>query len=120
MENFWFIVVYYVLDQPPLTRYLLWLGRLLHLDFGTSIVYNRPVSSLIETWRWEILKVAFAPNDSVGIIDSHFPQAHFFTEFERFDRHADKLRRRNERINYVSICSPNYLRRAAGLRPGTV
>lgn len=55
------------------------------------------------------LKVAFDPNDSVGIIDSHFPQAAFFTEFERFDRHVDKLRRRDERIDYISICSPNYL-----------
>jgi UDP-N-acetyl-2-amino-2-deoxyglucuronate dehydrogenase len=55
------------------------------------------------------LKVAFDPNDSVGIIDSHFPQAAFFTEFERFDRHVDKLRRRNERIDHMSICSPNYL-----------
>ena len=55
------------------------------------------------------LKVAFDPNDSVGIIDSHFPQAAFFTEFERFDRHIDKLRRRNERIDHIAICSPNYL-----------
>lgn len=55
------------------------------------------------------LKVAYDPNDSVGIIDSHFPDAHFFTEFERFDRHIDKLRRRGEKIDYVSICSPNHL-----------
>lgn len=55
------------------------------------------------------LKVAFDPNDSVGIMDSHFPQAHFFTEFEQFDRHVDTLRRKGERIDYVSICSPNYL-----------
>lgn len=55
------------------------------------------------------LKVAFDPNDSVGIIDSHFPQASFFTEFERFDRHCDKLRRKGEPLDYVSICSPNYL-----------
>jgi UDP-N-acetyl-2-amino-2-deoxyglucuronate dehydrogenase len=57
------------------------------------------------------LVAALDPNDSVGIIDSHFPDAHFFTEFERFDRHIDKLRRGNsdDRINYVSICSPNYL-----------
>src|SRR5882762_7774575 len=47
--------------------------------------------------------------DSVGIIDSHFPQADFFTEFERFDRHIDKLRRQGRKIDYVSICSPNYL-----------
>jgi UDP-N-acetyl-2-amino-2-deoxyglucuronate dehydrogenase len=55
------------------------------------------------------LRVAFDPNDSVGIIDSHFPQAAFFTEFERFDRHIDKLRRRKERIDHIAICSPNYL-----------
>lgn len=55
------------------------------------------------------LKVAYDPNDSVGVIDSHFPDAHFFTEFERFDRHIDKLRRRGEQIDYVSICSPNHL-----------
>ena len=55
------------------------------------------------------LKVAYDPNDSVGIMDSHFPDAHFFTEFERFDRHVDKLRRRGEKIDYVSICSPNHL-----------
>lgn len=68
------------------------------------------------------LKVAFDPNDSVGIMDSHFPQAHFFTEFERFDRHVDKLRRKGERIDYVSICSPNYLHDAHirfGLRAGS-
>jgi UDP-N-acetyl-2-amino-2-deoxyglucuronate dehydrogenase len=55
------------------------------------------------------LRAAVDPSDSVGIIDSFFPNAHFFTEFERFDRHIDKLRRRQERIDYVSICSPNYL-----------
>jgi UDP-N-acetyl-2-amino-2-deoxyglucuronate dehydrogenase len=55
------------------------------------------------------LRVAFDPNDSVGIIDSYFPEAHFFTEFERFDRHIDKMKRRGERIDFVSICSPNYL-----------
>ena len=68
------------------------------------------------------LRVAFDPNDSVGVIDSFFPQAHFFTEFERFDRHVDKMRRRNERIDYVSVCSPNYLHDAHirfGLRSGS-
>ena len=47
--------------------------------------------------------------DSVGIIDSYFPHADFFTEFERFDRHIDKLKRQGKRVDYVSICSPNYL-----------
>ena len=47
--------------------------------------------------------------DSVGIMDSYFPEADFFVEFERFDRHIDKLRRLNTTLDYVSICSPNYL-----------
>jgi UDP-N-acetyl-2-amino-2-deoxyglucuronate dehydrogenase len=48
--------------------------------------------------------------DSVGIIDSYFPEASFFTEFERFDRYIDKLRRdKNTHIDYVSITTPNYL-----------
>ncbi|MFD2726747.1 Gfo/Idh/MocA family oxidoreductase [Hyunsoonleella rubra] len=56
------------------------------------------------------LLVAFDPNDSVGIVDSYFPQTHFFTEFERFDRHLEKLRlEKNNPIDYVSICTPNYL-----------
>ncbi len=55
------------------------------------------------------LKVAFDPNDSVGVLDNYFPDASFFVEFERFDRHIDKLRRRGEAVDYVSICSPNYL-----------
>lgn len=57
------------------------------------------------------LVAAYDPNDSVGIIDSHFPEADFFTEFERFDRHIDKQRRTNggAAIDYVAICSPNYL-----------
>ncbi|MDS1140038.1 Gfo/Idh/MocA family oxidoreductase [Pusillimonas sp. SM2304] len=57
------------------------------------------------------LVAAMDTNDSVGIIDSHFPNADFFTEFERFDRHIDKLRRADNgrKIDYVSICSPNYL-----------
>lgn len=56
------------------------------------------------------LVAALDPNDSVGIIDSHFPDADFFTEFERFDRHIDKLRRKRAgSVDYISICSPNYL-----------
>jgi UDP-N-acetyl-2-amino-2-deoxyglucuronate dehydrogenase len=59
--------------------------------------------------------------DSVGVMDSYFPKADFFTEFERFDRHVEKLKRTTEKINYVSICSPNYLHDAHirfGLRVG--
>ena len=49
------------------------------------------------------------PSDSVGVIDSYFPEADFFTEFERFDRHVTKLIREESPVDYVSICSPNYL-----------
>ena len=57
------------------------------------------------------LVAAMDPSDSVGVLDNYFPEADFFTEFERFDRHVDLLRRRGEvdRIDYVTICSPNYL-----------
>lgn len=55
------------------------------------------------------LIAAYDPYDGVGVIDSHFPNAHFFTEFERFDRHVEKLKRAGTKIDYVSICSPNYL-----------
>ena len=47
--------------------------------------------------------------DSVGFIDNYFPDADFFVEFERFDRHIDKLKREGTQIDYVTICSPNYL-----------
>lgn len=47
--------------------------------------------------------------DSVGIIDSYFPNTQFFTEFERFDRHVEKLKRDQQQIDFVSVCSPNYL-----------
>lgn len=55
------------------------------------------------------LVAAYDPYDGVGIMDSNFPNADFFTEFERFDRHIDKLKRNSNPIDYVSICSPNYL-----------
>lgn len=55
------------------------------------------------------LVAALDPFDSVGIIDSYFPEADFFTEFERFDRHLEKLKRNGTPIDYVAICSPNYL-----------
>lgn len=58
-----------------------------------------------------VLVAALDRSDSVGILDRFFPETNFFTEFERFDRHIEKLKRQGEgkRIDYVSICSPNYL-----------
>lgn len=67
------------------------------------------------------LIAAYDPFDSVGIIDSHFPDADFFVEFERFDRHLEKLKRQGTTIDYVIVCSPNYLHDAHirfGLRLG--
>ncbi|OJJ18247.1 oxidoreductase [marine bacterium AO1-C] len=55
------------------------------------------------------LVAALDPNDSVGVIDSYFPNADFFIEFERFDRHINKIHKTDKQIDYVSICSPNYL-----------
>jgi UDP-N-acetyl-2-amino-2-deoxyglucuronate dehydrogenase len=74
---------------------------------AAGYVAPRHMKAIKETGN--ILTAALDPNDSVGIIDSYFPDAHFFTEFERFDRHVDKQRRKGEKIDYVSICSPNYL-----------
>jgi UDP-N-acetyl-2-amino-2-deoxyglucuronate dehydrogenase len=57
------------------------------------------------------LVAAVDPHDSVGVLDRYFPDARFFTEIERFDRHVERLRRekRPERVHYLTVCSPNYL-----------
>jgi UDP-N-acetyl-2-amino-2-deoxyglucuronate dehydrogenase len=55
------------------------------------------------------LLAALDKHDSVGILDSYFPEADFFTEFERFDRHIEKKKRQKVVTDYVSVCSPNYL-----------
>lgn len=68
------------------------------------------------------LVAALDPFDSVGIMDSYFPNADFFVEFERFDRHLEKLKREGKKIDFLTICSPNYLHDAHirfGLRYGT-
>ena len=67
------------------------------------------------------LIAALDKNDSVGILDSYFPEADFFTEFERFDRHIEKQKRKGIKTDFVSVCSPNYLHDAHirfGLRIG--
>ena len=111
------------------------LGRENHVLY--DLKYALPAHQAICGFNWEILNETFAligaagyiaprhmiairqtgndlvaaldPNDSVGIIDSYFADADFFTEFERFDRHLDKLRRSGKAVDYVSIASPNYL-----------
>ncbi|MGK9369497.1 Gfo/Idh/MocA family protein [Melioribacter sp. Ez-97] len=57
------------------------------------------------------LVAALDPHDSVGLLDSYFPDASFFVEFERFERHLDLLHRKSEseRVHFLSICSPNFL-----------
>lgn len=67
------------------------------------------------------LLAALDKHDSVGILDNYFPNADFFTEFERFDRHIEKLKRQGVHTDYVGVCSPNYLHDAHirfGLRIG--
>src|SRR5215469_6261603 len=67
------------------------------------------------------LIAALDKHDSVGILDSYFPDTEFFTEFERFDRHIEKLKRSGVPTDYVTVCSPNYLHDAHirfGLRVG--
>lgn len=55
------------------------------------------------------LIAAYDPYDGAGILDSYFPYVDYFTEFERFDRHVSKLKYNNIKVDYTSICSPNYL-----------
>jgi len=55
------------------------------------------------------LVAATDPSDSVGVLDKYFPQTRFFTEIERFDRYLEKKRREPGGVDFVSICSPNYL-----------
>lgn len=55
------------------------------------------------------LVAAYDKFDSVGVLDRYFPHADFFIEFERFDRHLEKLKREGNGIDYLVVCSPNYL-----------
>jgi len=78
------------------------------LTGAAGFVAPRHLKAIKETGN--NLLAAFDPNDSVGVIDSYFPKAHFFTEFERFDRHIEKLRLdKHQPIDFISICTPNYL-----------
>lgn len=74
---------------------------------AAGYVAPRHMRAIKETGN--VLVAAMDKFDSVGIIDSYFPEASFFTEFERFDRHLDKERRKGSKIDYLSICTPNYL-----------
>jgi UDP-N-acetyl-2-amino-2-deoxyglucuronate dehydrogenase len=74
---------------------------------GAGFVAPRHMKAIKETGN-EIVAI-LDPHDSVGIIDSYFPDASFFTEFERFDRNLEKLKRNGKGVDFISICSPNYL-----------
>ncbi len=75
---------------------------------AAGYIAPRHMKAIRETGN--ILVAALDKNDSVGIIDNFFPETDFFIEPERFDRHLDKLRRdRDKKVDYVSICSPNFL-----------
>jgi len=74
---------------------------------AAGFIAPRHLKAIKETGN--TLVAAVDKHDNVGILDSYFPEASFFTEFERFDRHLDKLKRKGEPVDFVSICSPNYL-----------
>jgi len=74
---------------------------------GAGYVAPKHMKAIKETGN--DLVAVLDPHDSVGILDSYFPDAEFFTEFERFDRYIDKIRREGNKVDYISICSPNYL-----------
>ncbi|WP_419773877.1 Gfo/Idh/MocA family protein [Halarcobacter sp.] len=75
---------------------------------ASGYIAPRHMQAITETGNE--LVAALDPYDGIGIMDSHFPQASFFTEFERFDRFIDKYHRENEKkIDYIGITTPNYL-----------
>lgn len=81
--------------------------KLFSLIGAAGYIAPRHMRAIAETGN--SLVAALDPNDSVGQLDAYFQDCAFFTEFERFDRHVDLLRRQGTKIDYMSICSPNYL-----------
>lgn len=81
------------------------------MDFAligaAGFVAPRHIQAIYDTGNR--LVAAVDPHDSVGGLDKYFPDCAFFTEMERFDRHLEKLRRQGKGVDYVSVCSPNYL-----------
>ncbi|WP_192349208.1 Gfo/Idh/MocA family protein [Algoriphagus sp. Y33] len=86
---------------------------------ASGYIAPRHMKAIMETGN--TLAAAYDPYDGVGIMDSYFPESSFFVEFERFDRHIEKLKRQQKAVDIVSICSPNYLHDSHirfGLRSG--
>jgi len=101
-----------IIESMLKSRFILWQGMCVK-KFGligaAGYIAPRHMKAIKDTGNE--LVAAYDINDSVGIIDSHFPEAAFFTEFERFDRFVDKSSResKSNALDYVAICSPNYL-----------
>jgi UDP-N-acetyl-2-amino-2-deoxyglucuronate dehydrogenase len=74
---------------------------------AAGFIAPRHLKAIKETGN--VLVAALDPHDNVGVMDSYFPECDFFTEPERFDRHLDKLHREGQGVDFVSICSPNFL-----------
>jgi UDP-N-acetyl-2-amino-2-deoxyglucuronate dehydrogenase len=74
---------------------------------AAGYIAPRHLKAIYETGNQ--LAAAYDPFDSVGVMDSYFPNADFFTEFERFDRHIAKLGMQGRGPEYFAVCSPNYL-----------
>ncbi len=74
---------------------------------ASGYIAPRHMKAIVQTGNE--LVVALDPYDGIGIMDSYFPQASFFTEFERFDRFIDNYNRKNNKIDYMAIATPNYL-----------
>src|SRR5210317_1745282 len=75
---------------------------------ASGYIATRHMKAIKETGN--NLVASFDPYDGIGIMDSYFPEARFFTEFERFDRYLEKIKYENETVlDYISIASPNYL-----------
>ena len=75
---------------------------------ASGYIAPRHMKAIKETGN--LLIAALDPYDGIGVMDSYFPQASFFTEYERFDRFVDKWHREHDKkIDYISIASPNYL-----------
>ncbi len=82
--------------------------KLFGLIGASGYIAPRHMKAIKDTGN--VLLNAYDKFDSVGVMDSYFPEADFFTEFERFDRHLEKLKyESNTVLDYIAICTPNYL-----------
>lgn len=83
------------------------MGKLFAITGVAGYIAHRHLKAIKDTGN--SLVAACDPNDSVGILDRYFFDVRFFKEFERFDRHLEKLRRNKTPVDFLTICSPNYL-----------